>query len=133
MKAIIMASMLISSVSFANRESGGRLGASAVYVDFRSYGTGIDPVTNANYEKLVLEAKNQGLVIDETKEMRGREGETLSCVQLSSAFDRYNFIRRLAPSILFDTQTHGLQRTSVYVGVDCNSFDQATEQDLSQY
>ena len=133
MKTIILSILLISSMSFANRESGGRLGASAIYVYFYSHGTGIDTKSQALYQNLISKAKAHGLVVDEMSERRGREGETLNCVELKSPFERYNFIKKLAPSILADTASHGMKRTSVYVGTDCRDVRKATEQNLSTY
>lgn len=133
MKKIILAGLLVSSVCFANRESGGRNQASAVYVDFKSFGAGIDSVTLNIFESLVANATAQGQVVDLTAEPMGREGETLRCVDLQDAQQRYYFIQSLAPSILADTQQVGSQRSAVYVGTDCHSFESATEQDLNQY
>ncbi|MDO9181907.1 MAG: hypothetical protein Q7U04_05845 [Bacteriovorax sp.] len=134
MKLLIVLSIFFSAASFAgNRESGGRVGASAVYIDFKSFGTGIDSATKETFEILLRAAKARGEVVDETVELKGREGETINCVQLSNASQRYNFIQPIAYSILMDTQNSGIKRTSVYVGMDCHSFDSATEQDLSKY
>ena len=134
MKTVLLSVVIfLSSISFAIRESGGRNGASAVYVQFASYGTGVDLETQKHYESLVKVAKSQGIVLDETLIGRGREGETLNCVLLASAFDRYNFIKELAPSILEDNMSNQFERTYVYVGADCNDVRKATRQDLRGY
>jgi hypothetical protein len=133
MKALILLSLLVSSVSFANRESGGRGGATAVYVDFRSTGAGIASSAMNTYKILVNAAQSRGEVIDVTTQMNGREGGRLECVQLMTGPQRYQFIQSLAFSIRFDTESTGMKRTAVYVGMDCHSFNAATEQDLRAY
>ena len=135
MKSLILAIALLSSINVVarNRESGGRRGPSAVYVYFFSYGTGIDAKSIEKYDKLVAKAKAQGLVIDEKEERRGREGETLTCVQFNSPFAPHSFVKALAPSILADTKASGIKRTSVYVGADCDDVNAASEQDLAKY
>jgi hypothetical protein len=134
MKTIIfVAAVFINSVSWANRESGGRLGAPAVYVQFTSFGTGVDSQAQELYKNLVAEAKAQSLVVDETFVRLGREGESLNCVQLLSGFDRYNFIKKLAPVILSDTHSSPVERTLVFVGPDCHDVSEATRQDLRGY
>jgi len=133
MKSLITIGLLLSSVCFANRESGGRSSASAVFVDFYSIGQGIDHNTLAVYESLHSQAVANNQVLASTSEARGREGEMLRCVQLTDATLRYEFIRSLAPAILADTRASNAQRTAVYVAVDCNSFDSATEQNLEMY
>jgi hypothetical protein len=124
--------LMFCSVSFANRESGGRHGASAVYVDFRSFGTGIDNQTANTFNVLYNAAKMRGEIVDETVVRVGREGETRHCIQLSNATQRYYFIQSLAGSILNDMQLTGSQRTAVFVGMDCHSFESATEQDITK-
>lgn len=131
--ALVAVILLIGSISFANRESGGRLGASAVYVDFRSFGTGIDQFSKQTFDNLVAAAKYKGVVLDETYQQNGREGEILACVKLTDAYERYSFIRSLAPHIIADRDMQGVQRTSVFVGFDCHSFESATDQDLTKY
>ena len=129
----IMATLALGSLSFANRESGGRLQATAVYVEFKSFGSGIDSRALAEYRKLTGTARMNGQVLDETSERRGLEGEVLNCVQLASGEDRVFFIQNLAPVILRDRRMTGYARTSVYVGMDCYNFQGATEQDLNSY
>lgn len=134
MKQVIFICLLIaSSISMANRESGGREGASAVYVDFRSIGSGIDTQSLNVFKALYQGAKSRGEVLDTTSERLGREGEVRFCVKLSNANQRYQFIKSLASSIVADTQKHMAKRTAVLVGMECRSIDSATEQDLLRY
>lgn len=135
MKTMILVSLFISSISFANRESGGRLGngTQAVYVAFNSIGTGIDVGSEKKMEDLVFAAKEAGLVIRQTNEQNGREGERLICVEVVNANARYNLIHGIAAEILSDTQTLGTQRTLVSVGEDCDHPEQATNQVLRGY
>ncbi len=134
MKRVIFISLLIgSSICMANRESGGREGASAIYVDFRSLGAGIDQQTLNSYMVLLRAATSRGEVLDSTSEKSGREGELRFCVKLANSTQRYYFIQSLAPSILADIQLVMNKRTAVYLGMECRSFNSATEQDLRKY
>ncbi|MFZ3231238.1 MAG: hypothetical protein WA160_13605 [Pseudobdellovibrio sp.] len=132
MKLVIITGLLLSSVCFANRESGGREGASAIYVDFKSIGSGIDTVSAETFAKLSSEALENGNVVDSTAEQIGREGESLYCIKLTNANLRYEFIKALAVPIIADRQATGVQRTAVYVGMECHSFETATEQDITR-
>lgn len=133
MKLITIISILACcSVSLANQESGGKLQASAVYVDFRSTGGGIDVQSLNAYEQLYQAASSRGEVVESTTVQTGHEGEVRHCVQMQDAMQRYYFIQSLSFGILLDRQQTGTQRTAVYVGFDCHSFDSATEQDLSK-
>ncbi len=53
MKTVILSTLLFSTMAFANRESGGKVGASAVYVEFTSFCTGIDSNAVAKYDRLL--------------------------------------------------------------------------------
>ena len=132
MRKIMLAMMFIGSACLANRESGGRNGASAVFVYFSSIGSGIDYKTQALYTGLIQKAKTQGLVINETLVPRGREGEGLYCVELTSAYARYDLIKALAPAILLDRRVMITKRTIVYAGSKCTDRD-PSEQDLGAY
>lgn len=133
MKTVFLMVMIVSSISFANRESGGRGRGTAVYVDFRSFGTGIDGVTAKRTQQLINEAKMNGQVIDQTFEQKGREGETLICVELTDAFLRYHLVKALAPLISADKKRLGRERTVVYVGNVCGDVSHATEQNIEAY
>lgn len=133
MKMIIGLCLLVASISYANRESGGRNGVSAVYVEFRSFGTGIDQSALQTYQQLAWAAKSRGEVITSKTLQKSREGELLHCVLLKDAYQRHNFVSSLAFSIKWDTKLVGRQRTHVYVGSNCDDVTKATLQDISKY
>ncbi|MFZ3229525.1 MAG: hypothetical protein WA160_04920 [Pseudobdellovibrio sp.] len=127
-KTIFMMILAVSTISNAQRESGGRYQATAVYVDFRNYGTGINQIAMSKFDQLMY----IGQVLDSTYEQRaGRGGEVLRCVQFSNASERYYFIQSISPVIIQDEQRNGMHRTAVYVGMDCHSFSSATEQNIN--
>lgn len=132
-KIFVLTLVILNSVAFANRESGGRIGASAVYIDFRSFGTGIDYKAKNKVMGLIAEAGMRGEVIDQESVPRGREGESTECVQLKDANQRYIFIKAIAGGILEDSRQLQKARTVVYVGEKCGDLSSATEQDLSRY
>lgn len=134
MKSLLLSiCILMGAKAFAIRESGGRMGSSAVYLDFRSYGTGIDSQTKTYVLGLIGEAGMKGQVVNQTSSIYGKEGESIECVQLNDATTRYYFVKAVAPYILNDTQIYGHQRTAVFVGADCSDIESATEQDLGSY
>jgi hypothetical protein len=135
MKKLILVVMAISSIASANRESGGRQGASAVWVAFSSFGTGPDSATEALLNQEIDLAKQNNRVVDYKYKQRGREGESVYCVDLRTSGDRVMLIKAIAPKIIADTKHNDLkiQRTRVYVGFDCKNIKAATEQDIKAY
>jgi hypothetical protein len=132
-KVLLTLVVLSTSVAGASiRESGGRGGATAVYVDFRSFGTGIDRTSLRVTEQMINTAIMNGEVIEKTIEQKGREGEMLICVRLTTDNARWRFIKALAPQILADRQVNP-RRTAVLVWTSCGHVDVATEQDLQKY
>lgn len=119
--------------AFANRESGGRLAATAVFVEFTSFGTGIDDYTRQFTDSLINSAEQRGLLTDLEVQQRGREGEVYYCAHFKSASQRFAFIANLAKPIIHDSQVSEQQRTFVFVGNSCDERDSATEQDLGKY
>jgi len=132
-KIIFLAVLMTSSMTLANRESGGRVAASTVYVKFNSIGTGIDSKTQVVLQKYIARAKKAKKISDYTYEQRGREGEAIYCVSLVTALDRVLMIKSLAPYIISDTKRIGERRTTVFVGTECRNIDSATEQDIGAY
>lgn len=133
MKLLIIIGLLFSTASFAvNRESGGVI-TSAVYVNFISFGSGIDQETLKNVTQILSAAKLRGEVINENQVRFGHEGEVRQCAQFSSGTQKDQYIQAIANAIKSDTQMNGMQRTRVYVGMDCFSFENASEQDLNGY
>lgn len=130
MKIFIVMSLFANLCFAGNRESGGRETANAVYVEFTSVGMGIDYASKSTYDNLLANAKMSGEVVSENSQYIGREGEVRVCVQLQNANQRYYFIQSLAGSINNDRQSQGLIRTHVFVGMNCISFENATEQAL---
>lgn len=130
---LLLLALLFPLASQANRESGGRLGASAVYVYFSSFGTGIDSATASLAMELVQNEEMNGHVLAKTIDRRGREGEFLLCVQLANPTYRFQFIKDLAPSIRRDNQALPRQRTAVFVGLTCGNLEAATRQDINKY
>jgi len=134
MQLKFLAALVLLSASIAGasiRESGGRGGATAVYVDFRSFGTGIDRASLQVTEQLINTAIMNGEVVEKTIEQKGREGEMLICVRLTTDNARWRFIKALAPQILADRQVNP-KRTAVHVWTSCGQLNIATEQDLSK-
>lgn len=134
-KLFLLLVLAISATTYAfNREGGGRPGASAVYIEFRSFGSGVDEYTKSHVMQLIGEAGMRNEVVDQTSESKGREGESIECVQLSDATKRHYFIKAIAGEILTDAkQFNDNQRTIVYVGTSCRKLEEATEQDLKSY
>ncbi len=132
-KIVMSLVILLSSVAGAEiRESGGRSRAMAVYVDFRSFGTGIDHASIEWTEHLIGEAAMNGEVEVKVVSQKGREGETQICVKLTTDNARWRFIKALAPQILADRRMNPV-RTAVLLWNECGNIDKATEQDLSKY
>jgi hypothetical protein len=131
--AVILLAIFTSSTALANRESGGRVAARAVYVNFMSVGAGIDRANLNEVEALIEQAKSSGAVVKNTKEQMGREGETNLCVEFNGNTDVYHFIKTIASSILSDARTSGSQRTQVLSGKTCGDVSSATLQDLTKY
>lgn len=128
----LISTVMFLSDAFANRESGGRESARAVFVEFNSFGAGIDQSTKQFTDSLVEMAVANDEVVDLEVQQRGREGETYYCVHFKESVQRYAFIANLAKPIVHDTQNHG-KRTSVFLGMSCEDRDSATEQDLRAY
>lgn len=131
--AFLLTMVMLSSTAMANRESGGRVGATAVYVIFSSPGTGIDYKTHDVLTAFVTKAQAENKVYDYTVENWGREGEVSYCVNFGSNFDRVVFIESLAPTIINDTKMTKFQRTRVLTGFACHEQEKATEQDITKY
>ena len=131
MKSVFLfVGLLASSMSWAQRESGGRPQASAVYVDFRSNGSGINSQALYKFDELLYQAPYQSQIVESIDQPQGREGEIVRCVHFQDAYQRQSFIQALAPSILLDEQVTRQRRTVVLVGMDCYSPQEATPQDL---
>lgn len=133
MLSVFAAIALVSPLAQANRESGGRIAASAVYLNFASYGTGIDSQSYEIAEQFIADVRAKGAIVAEVRKPWGREGEVLRCVQLMDSASRAALIAEVAPSILADRQKTGQVRTSVRVGLSCDNYDAATEQNLEAY
>ncbi|OFZ51342.1 MAG: hypothetical protein A2381_06245 [Bdellovibrionales bacterium RIFOXYB1_FULL_37_110] len=129
----LQVSFLANAQIMGGESSGGRTDAQAVYVSFTSFGNGIDHSSLKLTEQLINDATINGNIITQTFEQRGHEGEVIYCVQLINAYKRYEFIKRLAPSILNDKNQLNQQRTFVYVGTNCDNIQNATEQDIAAY
>lgn len=124
-KTILIMSLLLSSVSFANRESGGRLAPLGLYVVFGSFGTGIDQATKEVFEVLLEEAKARGEVSDVIHSQQGREGETQYCVLFNHFGPKHQFQKALGPAIRSDIKKVQKQRTAVLVALDCSDIQKA--------
>ncbi len=134
MKNLVLVLIMVAGpLALANRESGGRLAARAVYVQFTSIGTGIDYFTQKKLQQYIAKAKHSKKIADYTYEQKGREGEAFYCVELKDVLDRVVMIKAVAPSIVKDTKGMGVQRTHVLLGMACGNADMAVEQDLSSY
>lgn len=128
----------LSLTAFANRESGGRRAAAAVFINFTSFGSGIDGKTFALTDKLIKIADKNGLVKKQTRLEWGREGEITICVHFQGgafggASHKSNFIKEIAPSIIEDHKVQKKKRTAVLVGLSCDNIKAATSQDLSAF
>lgn len=135
MKALVISVLVFASTSvFAfNRESGGRPSMNAVYTYFSSFGTGVDRVSLQKAEAFIQDAVANGSVVDLVRSQKGREGETLICVEFNEPGLRVDYIRNIAPTILADRAEAAANRTSVRTGLDCSNYEAATEQDLRAY
>ncbi len=134
MKNLVLALLMVTGpIALANRESGGRLAARAVYVQFTSIGTGIDYFTQKKLQQYIAKAKHSKKIADYTYEQKGREGEATYCVRPKDVVDRVSIIKAIAPSIVKDTKGMGVQRTHVLLGMSCGDINMAVEQDLSSY
>ncbi len=140
MKKTFVLLLLTASLSaFANRESGGRRAASAVFLNFQSPGNGIDSKTFYLSKELISEASANGLVKEYTLRRWGREGEKTVCVhfqggELNGRGASGRFIKALAPSIIEDFQDQNIRRTIVLIGASCKRIEDATVvQDISAY
>ena len=141
MKALFLAMVLTAGLStaFAQRgergvrEGGGRRGATAVFVVFSSFGTGIDSVTAGKTQKSIAKFDREGTVVRKSKSHWGREGETTYCVEFNSPFLPHQFIKGIAPSILKDRATTGMERTDVFSGISCDNIEAASRQNISAY
>jgi hypothetical protein len=133
MKTLILFLMLSASVVSVQASGGGGYYATSVYVKFMSTGSGINRVALEKLKSLLLVGTNTGEVLTAKQRSLGREGERVICVQLREQGSRYAFIRRLAPSIVNDKMSNGLNRTEVYVGFSCDDIKKASLQNLSFY
>ena len=133
--AVLLGLMFPQFSQADNRESGGRGGPVAVYISFSSFGSGIDAATLIVVQNLVKDAAANGLVLDQTFEQRGREGETMICAKIANPFATYQFIKSVAQSIKSDTAVspNGNSRTLIYSSPECHDLRHATKQDLSGY
>lgn len=125
MKLLIIMGLLFSTANFA----GERFAATAVYVDFTSFGSGINQTALENVAQALNSARSRGEIFQETQVLLGHEGEIRHCAHFYNSTQRYEYIQAISNSINSDS----IQRTKVYVGADCNSFENATEQDLTNY
>jgi hypothetical protein len=133
-RTLVLSAVILSSpLAFANREGGGRVSASAVYVDFKSFGSGIDSDSLAVTDSLTELGVNDGTILEAKMDQKGREGERQICLLMSDAGARLKLISSLAPYILKDRKIEGVTRTDVYVGTDCNDISRATLQDITKY
>lgn len=139
MKSFLVFTLIVTSLSaFANRESGGRASASAVFLNFTSPGNGIDVQSLNLADNLITQASQDGLVKEIVRKRWGREGEVTLCVHFqggahNGAAPSRDFIRGVANSIFMDTLDQGLQRTKVLLGVSCKNIEEATEQSVEAY
>ncbi len=139
MKALLLCLTLMSTSllaqeisTFDNREGGGRVAASAVYVEFNSPGDGIDYEAYELYVDLVKSADEAGVLQEQTMRTWGREGERTGCVNFTDVGLSRKFISKLAPLIVVNGPNQ-IQKTQVYVGVDCSDISKATLQDIKAY
>lgn len=125
---LLILSTTAHTSSSGGRESGGRLGGVALFLEFFSPGNGIDHNSLELAIDLTAEDEKRGYINKKTYKFWGREGETTLCIEYNTPYISGELIKALAPSI-----AAGHSRVNVYAGPSCEEFEKATRQDIDNF